>query len=260
MGVRVPPSAPQRELGGHTKPDWNIEVLTFIRFIKKVFARFGFDIRRIGVTDLGDTNYFRDQIYASAKGVLHIGGHRGQEAATYAKANARVLWFEALESVYLDLRNILKSFPDQEAVHALLGDEEKIVSFHVASNDGMSSSIYPFAENNGFGLSMTESVQLKMKRLDSLLTRQQAENYPHWVVDVQGAELSVLAGSGRLLDSCQTIDIEISTFDVYEGGVNFVQLDVFLRQEGFLPLWQPTGKTHGNLIYVRVRPSKQTPL
>jgi len=31
---------------------------------------------------------------------------------------------------------------------------------------------------------MTESVQLKMKRLDSLLTRQQAENYPHWVVEM----------------------------------------------------------------------------
>jgi FkbM family methyltransferase len=230
-------------------------VLSVIRLIKKIFSTFGFDIRRIGVTDLGDTNYFRNQIYASAKGVLHIGGHRGQEAATYAKANAKVIWFEALESVYLDLTSTLKSFPNQEAMHALLGDEEKIVSFHIASNDGMSSSIHPFAENNGFSMSMTDSVQLKMKRLDSLLTRKQAENYPHWVVDVQGAELSVLKGSGRLLDSCQTIDIEISTFEVYEGGVNFVQLDVFLRQERFLPLWQPTGKTHGNLIYVRVRPS-----
>lgn len=125
----------------------------------------------------------------------------------------------------------------------------------MASNDGMSSSIYPFAENNGFHLSMTESVPLKMHRLDTLLTPEQAGNYPHWVVDVQGAELSVLKGAGRLLDCCQTIDVEVSTFDVYEGGANFAELDRFLRREGFLPLWQPRGRTHEDLIYIRARPS-----
>jgi hypothetical protein len=119
----------------------------------------------------------------------------------------------------------------------------------------MSSSIYPLAENNGFDLSMTESVPLMMRRLDTLLTPDQAVNYPHWVVDVQGAELSVLHGAGRLLDFCQTLDVEISTFDVYEGGVNFAELDKFLRREGFLPLWQPGGRTHEDLIYIRARPS-----
>ncbi len=228
----------------------------FVRLIKRIFSTFGFDIRRIGLTGPSNTNSLREQIYESTRGVLHIGGHRGQEATIYARAKARVLWFEALESVYSDLKNILKDFPEQEAVHALLGNEEKFVSFHIASNDGMSSSIYPFADNNGFDLSMTESVQLKMKRLDTLLTREQAENYPHWVVDVQGAELAVLQGAGRLLDSCQTIDVEVSTFDVYEGGVNFTELDTFLKLEGFLSLWQPMGRTHENLLYVRVRPSR----
>lgn len=228
-------------------------MLFFVRFLKKIFATFGFDIRRTGVSGLGDTTSFREQIYESTKGVLHIGGHRGQEATTYARAKANVLWFEALDTVYSDLKRILRDFPEQEAVNALLGNEEKTVTFHIASNDGMSSSIYPFAEHNGFGLSMTESVQLKMKRLDTLLTLEQAANYPHWVIDVQGAELSVLEGAGRLLDSCQSIDVEVSTFEVYEGGVNFIQLDKFLRSEGFLPLWQPMGRTHENLIYVRVR-------
>ena len=226
-----------------------------VKIVKRLFATLGFDIRRLGETGLADTTSFREQIYESTKGVLHIGGHRAQEAKTYAKAKARVLWFEALENVYLDMKKTLKDFPEQEAIHALLGDEEKTVEFHIASNDGMSSSIYPFAENNGFDLSMTESVQLKMKRLDSLLSLEQAGKYPHWVVAVQGAELCVLRGAGRLLNSCQTIDIEVSTFEVYEGGVNFVQLDLFLRIEGFIPLWQPKGRTHGNLIYVRVRPS-----
>lgn len=229
-------------------------MLIIFKIVKRIFATLGFDIRRKG-SAVPDTTSLREQIYESTKGVLHIGGHRGQEASRYAKAKARVIWFEALEGVYLDLKKNLKGFPEQEAIHALLGDEEKIVNFHVASNDGMSSSIYPFAENNGFDLSMTEALPLKMKRLDTLLTPDQAGKYPHWVVDVQGAELSVLQGAGRLLDSCQTLDVEISTFDVYEGGANFAELDRFLRQEGLLPLWQPGGRTHEDLIYIRVRPS-----
>ena len=232
-------------------------MLFIVKFVKKIFATLGFDIRRKGGT-APDLISFREQIYESTKGVLHIGGHRGQEATTYARAKARVIWFEALEGVYLDLIKNLKDFPKQQAIHALLGDEERVVNFHVASNDGMSSSIYPLAENNGFDLSMTESVRLKMKRLDTLLTPDQAGNYPHWVIDVQGAELSVLRGAGRLLDSCQTIDVEVSTFDVYEGGVNFAELDKFLRREGFLPLWQPRGMTHEDLIYIRARPSMAT--
>jgi FkbM family methyltransferase len=229
-------------------------MLFIVKLVKRIFGTLGFDIRRTGGT-APDTTSFRDQIYESTKGVLHIGGHRGQEATRYSKAKARVIWFEALEGVYLDLKKNLKHFPEQQAIHALLGDEEKVVNFNVASNDGMSSSIYPLAENNGFDLSMTESVPLMMRRLDTLLTPDQAVNYPHWVVDVQGAELSVLHGAGRLLDFCQTLDVEISTFDVYEGGVNFAELDKFLRREGFLPLWQPGGRTHEDLIYIRARPS-----
>ncbi len=229
-------------------------MLFIVKFVKRIFATLGFDIRRKGGT-APDTTSFREQIYESTKGVLHIGGHRGQEATRYARAKAKVIWFEALEGVYLDLIKNIKDFPNQQAIHALLGDEEKVVNFHVASNDGMSSSIYPLAENNGFDLSMTESVPLKMKRLDNLLTLEQAGNYPHWVIDVQGAELSVLQGAGRLLDSCQTIDVEISTFDVYDGGVNYAELDKFLRREGFIPLWQPRGRTHEDLIYIRSRPS-----
>jgi FkbM family methyltransferase len=233
-------------------------LLFIVKLVKKILAMLGLDIRRIGGT-APDITSFREQIYESTKGVLHIGGHRGQEAKTYARAKAKVIWFEALEDIYTDLKKKLKDFPEQEAVNALLGDEEKVVNFHVASNDGMSSSIYPFAEHNGFQLAMTDTVLLNMKRLDKLLTAEQARNYPHWVVDVQGAELSVLKGAGRLLDSCQTIDVEVSTFDVYEGGVNYAELDKFLRREGFLPLWQPGGRTHEDLIYIRARPSFGNP-
>lgn len=226
-----------------------------VRLIKKAFAAIGFEIHRSGVNNFSNLTSLKKQIYESSKGVLHIGGHRGQEASTYARAKANVLWVEALGSAFMELQRTIQNLPGQEAVWALLGDEEKTVSFHVASNEGMSSSIHRFAEGNGYDLFMTETVNLEMKRLDNLLTKEQAARYPHWVVDVQGGELSVLRGAGHLLDHCQTIDVEVSTFEVYEGGISFAELDLFLREAGFIPLWQPRARTHEDLLYVRARPN-----
>jgi FkbM family methyltransferase len=231
--------------------------IVIVRLIKKFFTTLGFEIHKIHKRSIQHPPSFRGQIYESSKGILHVGGHRGQEAPAYAKAKAKVLWIEALESAFAELETVIKNFPGQEAINVLVGDEEKTVNFHIASNDGMSSSIFGFAKENGYDLSMSETVQLEMKRLDSLLSAEEAKNYPHWVVDVQGAELSVLRGAGQLLASCQTLDVEVSTFGVYEGGVSFAELDEFLRSEGFIPLWQPLERIHEDLLYVRTRPSSK---
>jgi hypothetical protein len=92
-----------------------------------------------------------------------------------------------------------------------------------------------------------------MKRLDSLLSPEEAAFYAHWVVDVQGAELTVLIGAGSLIDSCFSLDVEVSTFNLYKGGTKFQDLDIFLRHKGFVSLWEPQEDSHQNLLYVRVR-------
>lgn len=68
-------------------------MLFIVKFVKVIFATLGFDIRRIGGHAPDKTSFksFRQQIYKSTKGVLHIGGHRGQEATEYARAKARVI-------------------------------------------------------------------------------------------------------------------------------------------------------------------------
>ena len=196
-------------------------------------------------------NLIREEIYRTAKGVLHIGAHLGQEAERYHRAGARVIWFEAIESVYQKLLGNIANFVNQKAYLALLGDQKKIVDFHISSNE-VSSSIYLFSEGNGFNLEMTSIVELEMNRLDSFIDQEQIRLYPHWVIDVQGAELQVLQGAGDLLKLCQSIDIEISTFEVYEGATKFSELDKFLRAEGFVSLWKPREQTHEDLLYFRV--------
>lgn len=189
-------------------------------------------------------------------GVLHIGAHKGQEADWYDKHAASVLWIEANPEIYHMLIQQIASFENQRAMLALLGDiNQDSVPFHVSSNDAASSSIFEFGPELGFeelGLSMTKTLYLPMVRLDSILSVADAASHPHWVLDVQGSELNVLKGSGTLLDECLSIYIEVSTREVYKGGVLFQELKEFLADKGFIPLWNPLNMSHENVIFTKV--------
>lgn len=100
---------------------------------------------------------------------------------------------------------------------------------------------------------MISTITLQMTRLDSLYTPEAMKDYDHWVIDVQGAELLVLIGAGDLLRYCKTLLVEVSTRQVYEGGVSWLQLESYLSDFGLIPLWQPRNFSHENIIFYRPR-------
>jgi FkbM family methyltransferase len=221
--------------------------------IKKIFEFIGFEIHRTGTSGTQSYEFLKQQIYTTSRGILHIGAHLGQEAATYALHGSRVLWIEAIPEIYEVLEKRIVRFPAQRAINALVGDEQKIVDFFITTNHGQSSSIFELASDNGFSVGMHKKIKLEMKRLDSILKPNDAYEHDHWVIDVQGAELSVLKGSGYLLNLCQSIDVEISTYETYINGTKYDELDRFLRSKGFVPLWRVGHHFHGNVLYLRVR-------
>lgn len=186
-------------------------------------------------------------------GVLHIGAHYGQEAQFYADNSAAVVWIEANPVIYEKLKLEISRFPEQIAIQALLGNENlDEITFHIASNDAMSSSIYEFGSELGFAdLSMSSVLSLPMVRLDSILSESFLTKYSHWVLDVQGAELSVLEGAGKLLDSCNSINLEVSTREVYKGGTTYDELTDFLKERNLVPLWEPAAHSHENVMFIR---------
>lgn len=199
----------------------------------------------------------RGLILQGATGVLHIGGHHGQEAEEYENLGLRVTWIEAHPDYFEILKKVLTQFPNQTAINALLGDQNnKPTKFYVASNEGASSSILALSENHGFektGLSMTQEIFLTMRTLDDLLVENQIENFSHWVVDVQGAELKVLTGAVTSLKHATSLEIEVSTREVYKDGVQFLELKNFLGEQGLFPLQTPPSDWHGNVLFVRLR-------
>lgn len=210
-----------------------------------------------------------DQYKRRTKGILHLGAHLGQEAAAYADLNKPVVWVEALPNLHSRLANHVKQFPGQRAMCALLGDRNGIQkTFYISNNaEGASSSVFQFGDYGGgdkslwpeLKLAMVDSITLPMLRLDTLLQGNgiDAQQYDFWVVDLQGAELLALQGSGDLLQYCRALYVEVSTVPVYQGGVLWPELSAWLGQAGFVPLWQP-GKRHDDVLFVREEETRQT--
>ena len=183
------------------------------------------------------------EIIRNALGVLHIGAHEGQEAENYWSLKKPVIWVEAIPLVYEKLLTNIEKYSNQQALNVILGDEQgKEVSFNISSNGAQSSSLFRTYEN-GEKLSfvMVDQLQLIMKRLDQVITEQQSKKYNHWIVDVQGAELH----------NCRSLQVEVSTKEIYDGGVQFAQLVDYLSEWNFYPLWIPPTNFHGNLIFLR---------
>jgi FkbM family methyltransferase len=201
----------------------------------------------------------RERIIFNAGGVLHVGAHEGQESDIYAKLGVRVMWIEAIPEKYLILVKNLLKHDNQYAKCILLGSKNiKKHKFYLSSNDKQSSSIYNFGDGNlNSKLKMNESIVLPMKKLSDCFTSRNIFYYPHWVIDVQGAELEVLKGAGKLLDYCYSLEVEVTARDInyYEGGASIQEVINFLKLKGFTNLQDHERITHGNLIFIRVRSS-----
>lgn len=206
--------------------------------------------------------FLTDSFVGRAKGVLHLGAHRGQEAAAYAAAGKPVVWVEAQPKMHARLSERIAAHADQRALCALLDEVDgRQRSLKISNNDdGVSSSLFafgPYAQGErslwpALDLHMVRELTLTGVTLDTLLQSNEltAQQHDHWVVDVQGAELLVLRGARKSLESCRSLVVEVSLVAVYDGAVLWPELSAWLRTQGFEPAWQPA-RPHDDVLFVR---------
>ena len=72
-----------------------------------------------------------------------------------------------------------------------------------------------------------------MRRLDDIQSIEQIQNFKHWVIDVQGAELNVIRGAEKLINECQSLQIEVKNISDYIGGSSWINVKDFLFSKGF---------------------------
>ena len=172
-------------------------------------------------------------------GLIHVGANRGHEYPAYhARTHGPLLYVEALPHMAESLRSRLDPerphFMRQAVVSNVAGE---IVSFHVSSHNGVSSSLLPFGRHAELypTITVTETLRLVAERLDDIVDeRIENADYNVLTLDVQGAELKVLQGAPKLLDRVDAVFTEVASEPLYEGGCTFLEVTNLLGEAGFV--------------------------
>ena len=239
------------------------------KFIKSLLKKLGYRLIKLKIpTDklkysLKDVETLK--AINNAKGILHLGAHKGTEAEVYNWFGKKVIWIEAIPYIYDQLRENIYSYKNQKAYCVLLGDQDDIKKdFNISNNDGASSSIYKFSKNTLSNkyfpnrvLKMEKKINLIMNRLDTIIERNKitTSEYDHWIVDLQGAELIALKGAVKALEDCKSISIEVSKVDIYDGGVQWDELKFWLNKQGFYSENDPES-IHTDILFKKTKKSK----
>ena len=196
----------------------------------------------------------------NSKGILHVGAHRGSEAPVYEWFGKKVIWIEANPEIFKALKENLFKYKFQEAFCELLLDtKDKYYDFFLSNNDGASSSIFQFGQlivgpNKTWSrtLKMNGKIKLKSNTLDEFVKSNKIEikDYNHWIIDVQGSELSFFKGSSNSLKNCQSINVEISTGEIYKNGSTWLEVKKLLNKEGFTSTKEPD-QDHMDILFIR---------
>lgn len=194
-------------------------------------------------------------------GVLQVGASSGQEVGYFLDHGiVHAALVEPLDGPFAHL-SAQCARAGYLAIQALCADvDNQVVQFHVASNNGESSSIlrpanhlkdYPWVQ-------FPQTVAMTSFTLDRIfaaITAQQAElagAIGLLYMDVQGAELKVLQGANTVLHQIRYIYTEVGIGGGYEGDVELLQLMQFLRIYGFkLYEMESNAAGWGNAFFVR---------
>lgn len=182
-----------------------------------------------------------DKYDIKINGVIHVGGHLGEEISDYKKQTTNIHIFEPLEWCYDKIDSSVHKY------NVALGSTEKTVEMYVANNNQSSSILAPKEHLNEHSwVHFTHKKMVEVKTLDSYnITSCNFLN-----IDVQGYELEVLKGSSKTLDGIDYILIEINEKELYENCPMVHDLDSFLTDfERVETYMTPHG--WGDAFYVR---------
>jgi len=86
-------------------------------------------------------------------------------------------------------------------------------------------------------------IEVKVSTLD-IWTKEVGIDYVDYIkIDTQGAELNILKGAAEILPTVRFIEVEVEFNPIYVGQPLFSEVDLFLREYGFV-LWKLSNLVH----------------
>lgn len=192
------------------------------------------------------------------EGILHLGGHIGEEAESYCQAGALcVMWFECNPLVLPTLEANVARFPFQMVIDVAVSDTDgEVVEFNISSNNA-SSSILPMKKHRDYYPDITEqhTLLLRSRTVDAIF--QERDYHPLFFnfanLDLQGAELKALKGMQTVLPHLKWIYTEVNFEELYAGCPLVSELDDYLAGHNFRRVdTVDTGCGWGDALYTKV--------
>lgn len=154
-------------------------------------------------------------------GVIHVGGHVGEEISLYKKYTNNIHVFEPQEECFASIDSSVNK-------HCIaLGDKECVLDLYLANNKQSSSLLAPKEH-----LVQHPDVLFYAKKTVKVVP---LDNYNitdcNFInIDVQGYELNVLKGSKNTLKYIDYIYTEVNISEIYENCALMSELDTFLNE------------------------------
>jgi len=189
-----------------------------------------------------------DGVKVLPKGVIHAGGHHGEEIPVYDEVGVQqVVWFEAEPDAFKILKTNVGDRKGHHCINVLLTDgnesgKRKFYRNRIGEKGEQRaySSIFQLDRTHPFSVipriktfaeieMETSSIANEMKKL-----KLPPEEFDYLSVNVQGAELLVLQGMNEYLDSIRWIfcDVEIKQ-SRYVGAPLDHEIESWLKRKGF---------------------------
>jgi FkbM family methyltransferase len=200
--------------------------------------------------------------------VFEIGACEGEHTAGYARAfpRAKLYLFEPLPANGGKIAAMLRkeSWMTAEFFPLALSDQAGEAEFHVSSSPdakhrseaNKSSSLMQPRVQRPEGLEwldFQESIKVKTDTLDAFCHRQLIRTIDFIHMDVQGAELKVLAGAEAMLPRIRAIWMEVAFEPSYESQPLEPETTRWMAARGFRKIHQVSYGPEGDALYYNLR-------
>jgi len=202
---------------------------------KRIFRPMGIELKRFdfGLDAWADlSELFRRK---QARVVFDIGANFGQTSRQMAAIlpKAKILAFEPNPNVFQELQRNIANLRQVQAFQLAFGADQTRINLNLC-NSPLNSSILRYSREDGADR-IVQNVEVAMDTVDHFCVEHCIESIDLLKTDVQGYDLKVLQGAGKLLETgrIRAAFCEVNFHKLYDGQCSFEEIYAYLKSYGF---------------------------
>ena len=204
-----------------------------------------------------------DEYNLNIKGIVHIGGCKGEELFSYYKSKIKnIILVEANPDLIKGLNfkkfiynNFLRMNISIENF-AAFNQNDQIMNLNI-TNNLQSSSVLNLLKHSELypNIIVKKKTKIITKTINKIFEENyDIKNFNFLNLDIQGAELKAMEGCSEVLSSLDAVYTEINFEELYEGCPHVNEIDLFLNEFKFKRVLTktPDHPSWGDALYLKL--------